>query len=546
MNNTSSFPKKAFSNKTLKKILYGHFEIFTHRKVCRGVNCRQQIVTGEDTVPRDKKQTENAKGSRQLLKQVEVARADVLDDGRTDAIARQHARGKLSARERMSLLFDDGGFIEVGSLVKPRKETEHHRDLVAPADGIITGYGSVARRPVSAMDLDFTVLGGSTGRHGTLKMLRAIQRSIDHGIPLVLLLEGGGHRIQDGQDSRHFAGAAPTLNLLARLSGWTPVASAILVSGFAGPTTYAALSDFVVMIRGGSSLGMAGPALVKAGTGEDIDEETLGGAAKQVDQYGIADLAVDTELEAITAIQRYLSYLPNNARNDPPIEPSNDPPNRRDVTLLEIVPANLRKTYDVREVIARISDKESVFEIKPTHADNIITALTRLSGRPVGIIANQPLNLAGMLDTDACEKAAHFIAVCDAFGLPLIFLIDLPGFAIGSEAEQTKLGLRSARMLYELSLATVPRISVVLRKGYGAGYYAMAEGRTFEADATVCWPTAEICAMSVEGSVDVAYRRKYEAAPDPEAHRHELIESFKKQISVFRAAEGFGRFSVNI
>ncbi|MDP6872655.1 MAG: carboxyl transferase domain-containing protein, partial [Alphaproteobacteria bacterium] len=415
-----------------------------------------------------------------------------------------------------------------------------NKDLDAPADGIIIGSGLIDGRPAAVMSHDYTVLGGSTGRHGSYKANRAIIKSMDDGIPLVALLEGGGHRIQDGQDSRHFAAGSPVFQHFARNSGWVPQAMAMLGQGFAGPTNYAALADFVVMVRGQATMGMAGPALVKAGLGEDIDKETLGGAMMQTNRYGISDLAVDTEDEALAAVQRFLSYLPPNARQPLPIHPTDDPVGRAEEELLEIIPASPRKSYDVRRIIELISDKGSVFEKKPSYARNIVTSFARLNGRPVGFVANQARHLAGMLDVKACEKASHFIALCDAFGLPLVMLIDVPGFAIGSEAEKAGLGRRSGRLMFEMGQATVPRVTIVLRKGYGGGYYAMGGGTAFDNNATFAWPTAEICAMSVEGSVDVAYRRDYEQAEDPAARRQEIIDIFKNQLGARRAAEAFG------
>jgi acetyl-CoA carboxylase carboxyltransferase component len=478
--------------------------------------------------------------SRDLLKNVQEARNRVLDAGRPEAVAKRRKENRKTARERISGLLDRDTFREFGSLVEPLRVTRWNADLVAPADGIICGNGHISGRPVMVYANDFTVQGGSTGRHGMLKHARVTELCSLHGLPVVYMLEGGGHRIQDGQDSRFFAAGSGVFQGLTRLSGWVPVATAMMGVGFAGATNYAALSDFVVMIRGVATMGIAGPALVKAATGEVIDKEALGGAAIQADRHGLADLAVDTEEECLAAIQRFLSYMPTNARSPLPILPCSDPIDRRADSLLDLVPADTRKAYDVRKVIAAVADEGSVFELKPTYAKNIVTSFARLNGRPVGFVANQPMNRAGMLDVPACEKAAHFIAMCDAFGLPLVMMIDVPGFAVGSAAEATGLGRRSGRLLYEMGQATVPRISVVLRKGYGAGYYAMGGGRSFDADAVFCWPTAELCAMSVEGAVDVAYRREYESAVDPQARRRELIDTFKAQLGALRAAEAFG------
>ena len=477
---------------------------------------------------------------RELLRDIEDARRKVLDEGRAEAVAKQHEYGKYTARERITKLCDEDSFHEYGSLVEPLRDTGFNKDIVAPADGIIVGSGLIDGRPASIMSHDYTVLGGSTGRHGSYKANRGITKATDDGVPLVALLEGGGHRIQDGQASRHFAAGSPVFQFLARNSGWVPQAMAMLGQGFAGPTNYAALADFVVMVRGQSTMGMAGPALVKAGLGEDIDKEALGGAMMQTNRYGISDLAVDSEEEALEAVRRFLSYLPANAQQPLPIMATDDPVGRAEEELLEIIPASPRKSYDVRRIIELISDKGSVFEKKPAYARNIVTSFARLNGRPVGFVANQARHLAGMLDVKACEKASHFIGLCDAFGLPLVMLIDVPGFSIGSEAEKAGLGRRSGRLMFEMGQASVPRVSIVLRKGYGGGYYAMGGGSAFDNNATFAWPTAEICAMSVEGSVDVAYRKDFEAAEDPAARRQEIIDIFKSQLGALRAAEAFG------
>ena len=477
---------------------------------------------------------------RALNQKVEDARRKILDAGRPDAVAWQHGRGKMTARERIAKLCDGDSFQEYGSLVEPLRDTGFNKDLVAPADGVIIGNGLIDRRPFSLLSRDYSVLGGSTGKHGADKANRALIQATEHGMPFVGLQEGGGHRIQDGQDSRHFAAASQVFELMARNCGWVPTAMAMLGQGFAGPTNYAALADFVVMVRGQSTMGMAGPALVKAGLGEDIDKEALGGAMMQTNRHGISDLAVDTEDEALAAVRRFLSYLPSNARQPLPVTATDDPVCRAEEELLEIIPTSPRKSYDVRRIIKLISDKGSVFEKKPSYARNIVTAFARLNGRPVGFVANQARHLAGMLDVKACEKASQFIGLCDAFGLPLVMLIDVPGFSIGSEAEKAGLGRRSGRMMFEMGQASVPRVSIVLRKGYGGGYYAMGGGTAFDNNATFAWPTAEICAMSVEGSVDIAYRKDFEAAQNPAARRQEIIDIFKSQLGALRAAEAFG------
>ncbi len=487
----------------------------------------------------DKKMSWTERDGRALFGEIELARQALADEARPAAVERQHARGKLTARERVGRLVDPGSFRELGALVSGEGEHQAGRDK-APADGVVMGTATLGGRPAVLLSQDFTVFGGSIGALGSAKSQRALQIAITRGIPLVMLLDGGGHRIQGGQDSRHFAHANAMFHNFARASGWVPMVCLMMGAGFAGPTNYAGMSDFVIMVRGTSTMGLAGPALVKAGTGEDVDQLSLGGAEAQVDRHGLADLGADSEEEALDAARRFLSYLPLNARAELPCMDSDDPADRRDEALLDIVPNNPRKAYDVRKVIALLADRGSVFELKPSFARNVVTAFARLGGRPVGLVANQPQRLGGMLDANACDKMARFIALCDAYGLALVSLIDVPGFQIGSSAERSVLGRRSAKLIHEWGNATVPRISVVLRKGYGLGYFAMAGGRSFSADASLAWPTAQICAMSVEGSVDVAFRKDYESAPDPQARRQELIDGIRGRISSMRAAEGFG------
>lgn len=476
--------------------------------------------------------------SRALVEDLLDRKRTLLDESRTDAMAKLKMRGTLSARARIATLCDDDSFQELGGLVRAEYAADN-----APADGMILGTGRIDGRPVVLIAQDFSVFGGSAGHLGSAKLDRAATIALQSGIPLIMILDGGGHRIQDGQNSRHYAsGAGIIMQELAHLSGWAPIVGAVLGFGFAGNTNFTSFADLVVMVRQRSTMGIAGPALVKVATGETITAEKLGGADVQVDQNGLADVGVDSENAAFETIRKFLSYLPSNARGLPPVvrPGSVRPEEERAEALLDIVPTNNRQSYDVRRIIDLVADEGSVYELKPSFAQNIITCFARLDGRSVGFIANQSLVLGGMLDAAACEKGAHFIAMCDAFGLPIVYLIDVPGVAVGSAAEKSMLGRRSAKLIYEIGRATVPRVSIVLRKGYGMGYVAMGGGRSFEPDASFAWPTAEICAMSIEGAVDVAYRKDYEAAPDPKARRQEIIDEMRANVGAIQAAEGFG------
>ena len=354
------------------------------------------------------------------------------------------------------------------------------------------------------------------------------------------MLEGVGHRISEGLDSRQFAPGFNVLGAQAEMAGWIPTPTAVLGQGFAAMTVLASMSDFVVLVRGKSFLGIAPPPLVKAAIGEDIDAETLGGAELQASKNGIADLVVDSEEEALGAIRQYLSYFPDNASKAPPVVESKPPADVHADGLADVIPGDMRMPYDVRDVINGIVDEDSLFEIKAGYARNIVCGLTRIGGRPVGVVANQPKHLAGALDSPACEKASHFVNLCDAFGIPLVFMLDLPGFLVGSKVEASKLGRRSVRLIYEIAKSTVPTYSLVLRKAYGGAYMAMNGGRTFDADLTLAWPTAEFAAMNVETAIEVAYKRDIAAAEDPDEVRQQLAESIRGKLGPIRAAEGFG------
>ena len=465
-------------------------------------------------------------------------RAAVEDVGRPEAVAQQHGRGKLTARERIARLVDPGSFREFGGLVDAARGDPGQERLEAPGDGVVTGGAELDGRPVVLMSFDFSVFGGSNGTTGGLKVARCCERALHEGTPMIMFLDGGGHRIQEGLDSHHFAAGFTVFQQMVDLSGYVPVVAVMLGPGFGGPTNFAALADYTVMVRGISSMGIAGPALVAASTGERLSKEELGGADLQAG-LGLADLAVDTEGEALDAVRVFLGYLPSCADSRPPVDVDTGS-EQEDPPVGHLVPADGRQSYDVADVVEALADPDTAFQIKPGHAPNVVTALARIGGRPVGVVANQPRHLGGALDSPACEKAAHFISLCDAFGVPLLMLIDVPGFLAGTASTTTQLGRRSGRLLFELGQATVPRFSVVLRKGYGAGYIAMGGGRSFGADLALAWPTAEICAMSVEGAVDIAYRREVAAAEDPAARRTEMIADFREQVSPYLAAQGFG------
>jgi acetyl-CoA carboxylase carboxyltransferase component len=475
-----------------------------------------------------------------MADRVAAARSCLRDTVRPEAVVRQHALGKLTARERIAELVDPGSFVEIGALARPDRRLPDSRSDDAHADGVVVGSATVRGRTIGLISFDFTVIGGSNGIVGGEKIDRQARWCLTHGHPFVMLLDGGGHRIQEGLDSRHFAHGHRFFQIQAQMSGWVPVVSVIMGPGFAGPSNFSAMADLVVMVEGTSTMGIAGPALVRAATGEQLTKEEIGSPEAQAHRNGIADIVAPDDRAALTVVKQFLDFFPANSQLPPPVHRSCDPPDRREESLATIMPLNPRRAYDVRAVVDAIVDDGSQLVLRPNHARNAYTALARMDGRPVGIIANQPMHMGGALDAAACDKIAHLISLCDAFGLPLIYFIDVPGFLAGESAERTGLARRSGKLLFELGRATVPRFSVVLRKGYGLAYIAMAGGRSFDADLAVAWPTAEICAMSVEGAVDVAFAKKIARSDDPARARAEMLAFYRSQLGAINAGEGFG------
>jgi acetyl-CoA carboxylase carboxyltransferase component len=459
------------------------------------------------------------------------------DEARPEAVARQHARGKLTARERIALLVDEGSFAETGALASPRERAPD--GSVLHADALVTGTATIDGRAVVVVSTDFTVAGGSNGELGNEKQRRAWEIAATRGMPVVMLLDGGGHRITEGLDGRAFAGGFDIQELQARLSGWVPMVAAVLGPGFGQPTLAASLCDYVVAVRGIATIGMAPPVLVRAATGEDVDGSGLNTPDVQA-SYGTIDLAVDDEEQALAAVRSYLALLPQNCEAPLPGAPALAPRPRFAEALDDAVPANLRQAYDMRAVVAGLVDEGSEVELKTGFAPNMLTLLARVEGHQLGVVANQPQASAGMLDAAAADKAAHLVSLCDAFGLPVLVLMDLPGLAVGTEAERSGLARRSARLINELGAATVPTMTVLARKGYGGGYVVMSGGRTFHPELVLAWPFAETAVMAVDTAVEMVHRRQIEAAADPASHRAALAEGYRDQIGAVRGAEGFG------
>ena len=471
---------------------------------------------------------------RPLVDDLHERRARIREGGGPDKVARQHEAGKLTARERLDLLIDAGTFVELGIHGRPHFSQRAMEGRDAPADGVVTGYGKVEGRLVAVCAYDFTVMAGSMGMTGELKVTRLRELALTKRIPFVWLLDSAGARIQEAVGSL-FAGSGHLFREEVIASGVIPQVAALLGPCAAGTAYIPGLADFVPMVKGRGSMALAGPHLVRAAIGENVTQEELGGSRVHCRKSGVGDLEVADDEECIDVIKRYLSYMPANCEQPPPRREAGDPIDRRDEELLDVLPESNRKPYDMYDVIRHIVDDGEWLDLKPQWARTIITCLARFGGRPAGIVANQPRQLGGILDNDSADKAARFVNLCNAFGIPLVFLMDVPGFMVGTKVEEAGIIRHGAKMLHAVANATVPKITVITRKAYGAGYYVM-NGRAYEPDLIVAWPTAEISVMGAEGAVEIIFRKQVEEAEDPAAKRTQLIDEFRKIIDVYIAA----------
>jgi acetyl-CoA carboxylase carboxyltransferase component len=473
-------------------------------------------------------------GMRPLVEELHGRRERAKLGGGEEKIGLQHERGKLTARERIDLLVDEGTFVELGIHGRPHFSQRSMEGKEAPADGVVTGWGDVDGRRCAIAAYDFTVMAGSMGMTGELKVGRLRELALQKRMPFIWLLDSAGARIQEAAGSL-FAGSGHLFREEVTMSGVIPLVAAMLGPCAAGTAYIPGLSDFVPMVVGQGAMALAGPHLTKAVTGEDISMEELGGAKVHCRKSGVGDLEVVDDHECIEAVKTYLSYFPANCEEKPPLRETSDPDDRMSEKLLDIVPESSRQPYDMYEVISEIVDDGEYFDIKPKFARTLITCLARFGGQPAGIVANQPKQLGGILENDSADKAARFINLCDAFNIPLVFLQDVPGFMVGSKVEHAGIIRHGAKMLYAVSRATVPKVTVVVRKAYGAGYYVMC-GKAYEPDLIVAWPTAEISVMGPEGAVNIIGRSAIEASDDPEKTRAAMLAEVKKNIDPYIAA----------
>jgi len=462
------------------------------------------------------------------LEQLAGLREEALHAGSDAAVERQHDRGKLTARERLEKLLDDGSFVELDMLARHRAHgfgIEQTRPLT---DGVVTGWGTIDGRKTFVFAQDFTVFGGALGEVFAEKIHKVMDLAESVGAPMVGLNDGAGARIQEGVVSLDAYGGIFFRNVKA--SGVIPQISVILGPCAGGAVYSPAITDFVFMVKGTSHMFITGPDVVKTVTGEDVTQEELGGAMTHASKSGVATFVADDEDTALAQVRYLLSFLPANNLEEPPhFEPTDDP-ERRCEDIVALIPDAPNQPYDIKAVINEIVDDGDFFEVHALWAQNIVCGFARIDGHPVGIVGNQPQVLAGTLDIDASEKAARFVRLCDAFNVPLVTFVDVPGFLPGTDQEYGGIIRHGAKLLYAYCEATVPRVQIITRKAYGGAYVVM-NSKSIGADLAFAWPSAEVAVMGPQGAVNIIFRKEIETAGDPEARRAELIEEYTERFA---------------
>jgi len=438
-----------------------------------------------------------------ILEELDRRRAQAKAGGGEKRIAAQHAKGKLSARERIDLLLDEGSFEEFDMFVEHRCNDFGMENQKIPGDGVVTGWGTINGRVVYVFSKDFTVFGGSLSMTHAQKIVKVQKMAVRNGAPVIGLFDAGGARIQEGVDS--LAGYADIFMENVLSSGVIPQISVIMGPCAGGDVYSPAMTDFIFMVKDTSYMYVTGPDVVKTVTNEEVTHEDLGGARIHAQKSGVADGAFENDLEAMTQIRRLVDFLPGSNREKSPVRESFDEPFRDEKSLDTLIPSNPNKPYDMKELISKVVDEADFFEISKDFAKNIITAFARLDGQTVGIVANQPLALAGVLDIDASRKAARFVRFCDAFNIPIVTFVDVPGFMPGTKQELGGLIKHGAKLLFAYAEATVPKVTVITRKAYGGAYDVMSS-KHLRGDVNYAWPTAEIAVMGSKGAVEIIFR----------------------------------------
>ncbi|MFO8033225.1 MAG: carboxyl transferase domain-containing protein [Desulfohalobiaceae bacterium] len=472
---------------------------------------------------------------QEKFKELEDRLSRIEQGGGQKQIQKQHGKGKFTARERLGLLLDEGSFKELDKFVHHRRTELGMDKQHTPGDGVVTGYGTVNGRLVYVFAQDFTVMGGTLGEMHAQKICRVQDLAIKMGAPLIGINDSGGARIQEGVAALSGYGHIFFRNTLA--SGVIPQLSVIMGPCAGGAVYSPALTDFIFMVEGTSQMFITGPQVIKAVTGEEVSAEELGGGRSQNEVSGVAHFLSQNEEQCLQQVQELLSYLPANNLQDPPRLECRDDPNRLCPALEEIIPESPNQAYDMLDVVQELVDDGDFLQTHAYYARNILTIFARLNGKSVGIIANQPNHLAGCLDINASDKAARFIRFCDAFNIPIVTLMDIPGFLPGTNQEFGGIIRHGAKMLYAYSEATVPKMTLITRKGYGGGYLAMCSTE-LGADLVYAWPAAEIAVMGPEGAANIIYKREIEAATEPDQLRLEKIEEYRREFAnPYRAGE---------
>jgi acetyl-CoA/propionyl-CoA carboxylase carboxyl transferase subunit len=462
-------------------------------------------------------------------------RAAALMPSGPEAADRQHDKGKLTARERLDILMDAGSFVETDPFTVHRSHDFGMDTRKPPGDGIVTGYGTIDGRKVFVASQDFTVFGGSMGEVVAQKVCKVMDLALQTGAPFIQINDSGGARIQEGAAS--LAGYGYIFERNVRSSGVIPQISVVMGPCAGGAVYSPAITDFTFMVKETSHMFITGPDVIKTVTGEDVTMEALGGAMTHATQSGVASFIGEDDEDVLMRVRYLLSFLPSNNLEDPPAYATTDDPERLTDALTHLVPDRAAEAYDMHEVIRYVVDEGEFLEVFPLWAANIVTGFARLDGRSVGVIANQPKVLAGTLDIDASEKASRFVRFCDAFNIPILTFVDVPGFLPGTTQEYNGIIRHGAKLLYAFAESTVPRMTVITRKAYGGAYLVM-NSKHLRADVSFAWPTAEIAVMGAEGAVNVVFRKEIDLADDPAARRAELITEYRDKFSTpYAAAE---------
>lgn len=474
-------------------------------------------------------------GLKETINRLENLNQQALQGGGAKRIERQHELGKKTARERIDAFLDPDSFVELDRL-KTHRCTDFEMDQTKiPGDGVVTGHGTVDGRQVFVFSQDFTVFGGSLSSAFSEKVCKVMDLAMKTGCPVVGINDSGGARIQEGVESLAGYGEIFLRNVLS--SGVVPQISAIMGPCAGGAVYSPAITDFIFMVENSSYMFITGPDVIKTVTHEEVTMQELGGAATHNATSGVAHFASPDEDECFHSMRELLSYLPSNNMEDPPFQPTTDDPNRRDEALNQIVPDNPNRPYDVTEIIRSVADEQHFFEVQKDYARNIVVGFARLGGKPVGVVANQPAFLAGVLDIDASVKGSRFVRFCDCFNIPIISFIDVPGFLPGTSQEYGGIIRHGAKLLYAYCEATVPKISVITRKAYGGAYVVMSS-KAIRGDMNLAYPTGEIAVMGPDGAVNIIFRNAIKDAQDQNAERTKLVEEYRETFAnPFKAAE---------